>query len=250
MLTLYDIIKTLALPPGDLLVLLAAGLVLIASGRRRAGLAAITIATVTLYVLCTPIVGAALMRHIQAAPARDDTLAGSGAQAIVILSAGFVRYAPEYGGATVDQLTLQRLRYGAHLARRPDLPVLVSGGSPDRAPRPLAAMMKAALETDFGVDTRWVEDRSNDTYENAAFSAAILKAANVHSIILVTHAAHMRRAARLFAAEGLDVTPAPTVFATPFDQARPDFLPRLSGLQDSYYALYEILGAGWYALRH
>jgi uncharacterized SAM-binding protein YcdF (DUF218 family) len=250
MLTAYDIIKTLALPPGDMLVLIALGLWLSAGGRRRTGLTAITVATVTLYLLCTPTVGSALLRTIQAPPARDDALASSGAQAIVILSAGFVRYAPEYGGATVDQLTLQRLRYGAHLARRLDLPVLVSGGSPDRAPRPLAAMMKTALETDFGVETRWVEDRSNDTYENAAFSAALLKAADVHNIILVTHAAHMRRAERLFAAQGLTVTPAPTVFATPFDQTRPDFLPRLSGLQDSYYAIYEILGAGWYALRH
>src|SRR5689334_16456277 len=116
MLTAYDIIKTLALPPGDLLLLLAAGLCLIASGRRRAGALAIGVATITLYLLCTPIVGAALERAIQAPPARDDVLASSGAEAIVILSAGFERYAPEYGGATVDQLTLQRLRYGAHLA--------------------------------------------------------------------------------------------------------------------------------------
>src|SRR5437868_9806347 len=105
MLTTYDIIKTLVLPPGDLLVLLAAGIWLIAKGRRRTGLAAIAIATVVLYLLCTPIVGAALVRAIQAPPTRDDALAASGAQAIVILSAGFERYAPEYAGPTVDQLT-------------------------------------------------------------------------------------------------------------------------------------------------
>src|SRR4051812_39200783 len=127
MLTLYDIIKTLALPPGDLLVLLAAGIWLIARGRRKTGLAAIAIATVVLYLLSTPIVGTALLRAIQAPPARDDALAKSGAQAIVVLSAGFTRYAPEYAGPTVDQLTLQRLRYGAHLARRLALPILVSG---------------------------------------------------------------------------------------------------------------------------
>ena len=47
-------------------------------------------------------------------------LAASGAQAIVILSGGFQDNAPEYGagGGAVDSLTLQRLRYGAHLAHR------------------------------------------------------------------------------------------------------------------------------------
>src|SRR5262249_17381432 len=142
---------------------LAVGIGLIAKGWRRAGLAAVGIATVVFYMLCTPVVGSALMRAIQEPPARDDALAASGAQAIVILSAGFVRTAPEYGGPTVDQLTLQRLRYGAHLARRLNLPVLVSGGSPDRAPLPLAEMMKRALESDFGVDARWTEGNSNDT---------------------------------------------------------------------------------------
>jgi len=250
MLTVYDIIKTFALPPGDLLVLIVIGIVLIVRGRRRAGVTAIAAAVVALYLLSTPSVGSMLLRTIEAPAAEDQALATSGAQAIVVLSAGFVRYAPEYGGPTVDQATLQRLRYGAHLARRLNLPLLVSGGSPDRAPLPLAQMMKATLESDFGVEVRWTEDRSNDTYENAAFSAAILKAAGVHSIILVTHAAHMPRAARLFAAQGLVVTPAPTVFATPFAERRPDFLPRLSGLQDSYYAVYEIFGAAWYAIRH
>ena len=32
--------------------------------------------------------------------------------------------------------------------------------------------------------------------------------------------------------------------------ANAEWLPRLSGLQDSYYAIYEMLGAGWYAIRH
>jgi uncharacterized SAM-binding protein YcdF (DUF218 family) len=250
MLIIYDTIKTLVLPPADVLVALVVGIVLIARGRRRLGLGVIVAATAVLYILSTPFVGSALMRAVQTAPASDETLSKSGAQAIVILSAGFIRYAPEYGTPVVDQLTLQRLRYGAHLARRLDLPVLVTGGTPERAPFPLAEMMKSALEQDFGVKVRWTEDRSRDTYENAAYSAAILKADGIRNIILVTHAAHMRRAAALFAAQGLAVTEAPTVFATPLTATRPDLMPRLSGLQDSYYALYESLGAIWYAIRY
>jgi uncharacterized SAM-binding protein YcdF (DUF218 family) len=250
MLTIYDTIKTLVLPPADVLVALLAGIVLAARGRRRLGLGVILAATAILYVLSTPFVGSVLMRAVQADPATDAALSQSGAEAIVILSAGFIRYAPEYGTPVVDPLTLQRLRYGAHLARRLNLPILVAGGTPDRAPRPLAEMMKTALEQDFGVRVRWTEDRSRDTYENAAFSAAMLEADGVHRVILVTHAAHMRRAAALFAAQGLTVVEAPTVFVAPLRSTRPDFMPRLSGLQDSYYALYEVLGAVWYAIRY
>jgi uncharacterized SAM-binding protein YcdF (DUF218 family) len=41
----------------------------------------------------------------------------SNAQAIVILGGGVRREAPEYGGATLGGITLERVRYGARLAR-------------------------------------------------------------------------------------------------------------------------------------
>ena len=44
-------------------------------------------------------------------------LASAGADAIVILSGGLRDYAPEYGGSTVNRITLERVRYGARLAR-------------------------------------------------------------------------------------------------------------------------------------
>ena len=40
------------------------------------------------------------------------------AGAIVILSGGLRDYAPEYGGPTVNRVTLERVRYGARLARQ------------------------------------------------------------------------------------------------------------------------------------
>ena len=43
---------------------------------------------------------------------------------------------------------------------------------------------------------------------------------------------------------------APTGFGTPFADSQPNVLPQLSGMEDSYYAIYEILGALWYGLRH
>lgn len=245
---LYDFFKGLVLPPISLLVLFGAGLLCLAKGRRRPGLILTGAGFAALYLLSTPAVANLLMRVIDAPPAAERALAASGAQAIVILSGGFERYAPEYGDrGAVDGITLQRLRYGAHLARRLDLPVLVSGGQLDDAPATLADMMKSALEQDFGVAVRWTEGRSKDTYENAAFSASLLKADGVQRIILITHAGHMNRSARVFAAQGLSVIPAPTVFAPPLSI---DLWPRASSLHASYYALYEIIGAVWYRLRY
>ncbi|MHB1203967.1 MAG: YdcF family protein [Rhodospirillaceae bacterium] len=235
------------MPPGDLLAVLAAGFAFLLRGWRRTGLALTAAGILAFYLLSTTAVSCLLMRAVEAPPTSEATLAASGAQAIVVLSAGFELYAPEYSPGAVDGVTLQRLRYGAHLARLLNLPVLVSGGQPDDAPVSLAALMKAALEQDFGIPVRWTEEHSTTTYENAVLSAPLLKADGVQTIILVTHAAHMVRSARVFAATGLKVVPAPTVFSPP---GSVDMTSHLSALHDSYYALYEIFGAVWYALRH
>lgn len=228
-------------------MLLVAGLACLLLRRRRAGLALISTGIAAFYLLSVPAVSNLLMRSIEVPPTAPSVLAAADAQAIVVLSGGFEQHAPEYGAAgAVDGLTLQRLRYGAHLARRLGLPVLVTGGQPDDAPVSLAAMMKTALEQDFGVSVRWTEEKSRDTFENAIFSAPLLKADGVERILLVTHASHMARAVRVFEAAGLAVTPAPTVYAPPSSF---DLLPRLSSLYDSYYALYEMAGAVWYWLR-
>jgi uncharacterized SAM-binding protein YcdF (DUF218 family) len=109
--------------------------------------------------------------------------------------------------------------------------------------------MAQALEQDFGVAPRWLEERSTDTHENAEFSAAILRAAGIERIYLVTHSWHMPRARAAFARAGLAVTPAPTVFtdAPPWHIA---FAPSVTALRNSYYALHELLGGLWYRLAY
>lgn len=234
------------MPPGSLILLLLAGLVCLVRRRKRAGLALVGAGIATLFLLSTAAVSSLLARMVEMPPAPEAAIAASGAGAIVVISGGFERYAPEYGGNAVDAITLQRLRYAAHLARRLDLPILVSGGRPDDAEVSLAAMMKQALEQDFALQVRWVEGNARDTFENAVFSAGLLKSDGVDTIVLVTHATHMARSMRVFAAAGLKVVPAPTVFA-PISYG---IAPSLSALYESYFALYETLGSAWYALRH
>jgi uncharacterized SAM-binding protein YcdF (DUF218 family) len=96
---------------------------------------------------------------------------------------------------------------------------------------------------------RWQEDASRDTWENARDSAAILQAAGIRSVFVVTHAWHMRRALVAFRRFGLQATPAPVPFSrvVPFEIGA--FIPRASSWSASYYALHEWIGDAWYALR-
>ena len=114
--TFYGFFKDLALPPTDFFLLLIVGVVLVAAGRRRVGLAFIIAGFTIFYLLATPVVASMLLRAVQMPPTPEAELLHSDAEAIVVLSAGYLHHAPEYGGETVDNLTLARLRYAAHLA--------------------------------------------------------------------------------------------------------------------------------------
>jgi uncharacterized SAM-binding protein YcdF (DUF218 family) len=108
--------------------------------------------------------------------------------------------------------------------------------------------MREALVRDFGVPVRWLEDASDNTQQNARYSAEMVGRDGISRVALVTHASHMPRAARSFAVAGIAVIPAWTAFhrepLTPLD-----FLPRPEGLERSYHALHEWIGLTWYALR-
>jgi uncharacterized SAM-binding protein YcdF (DUF218 family) len=164
------------------------------------------------------------------------------AQAIVIVGGGLRHNAPEFGGTTLGQLTLERVRYGARVARATRLPVLVSGGAVYTGATE-ASVMKRALEEEFGVAVRWTEERSRDTRSNARETAAILAPLGVTRVILVAHGFDMPRAGAEFGSAGLQVVPAPTVIARErftFQRAV-ELLPSMSALHASYYALYELL---------
>lgn len=65
---------------------------------------------------------------------------------------------------------------------------------------------------DVPAEALWLESESRNTYENALYSAQILKEKGISEIFLVTSASHMPRSVKLFEAQGLQVTPLPTDF--------------------------------------
>lgn len=249
--------RELILPPSSLFLLIAIGLLMWRrwprAGRILAGSSLAVLAFVSTS-LGARFFAAPLER--QAIPLRAPEQAG--ARAIVVLAAGQVSRAPEYGGRDIpDYIALARLRYAAHLHRRTGLPILVSGGNGASGEElearyrvyTKADAMAAALREDFGVPVAWTERRSRDTGENARYSAELLRAQGVKRILLVTDAMHMARARRAFTHAGLEVVDAPTMFFTTRPLGPGAWIPSAEGLRRSWYAIYELIGSAWYRLR-
>ncbi|MEW5890127.1 MAG: YdcF family protein [Pseudomonadota bacterium] len=239
MFLVKKILATLLLPPMGPILLAALGLALLRRQPRLGRLLAGS-GLLSLYLLSIPAVTDPLLATLQIAPPVKYAQLRD-AQAIVVLGGGRYREAPEYGIDTVNRLTLERLRYGARLARTSGLPLLVSGGAPFGG-RPEAEAMAEALAQDFGVPVRWVENASRDTRENARFSAALLRREGIARVILVSHAWHMRRALAEFSAAGLQTVPAPTGFVHTTPPGVFDLLPGKPGMSHGYYAVHEWLG--------
>ena len=240
-------LSELLLPPANLLLLAVAGYALLRVAPRT-GRALIAGAVVLLYLMSTPLVSEFALDTIQWGVPLDRSRIAE-ATAIVVLGGGSNRDAVEYGGDTVNFRTLERIRYAARLHRETGLPILTTGGKPPEYNESEAALMKRALEEDFLVSVRWIEPDSATTAENAANSAPLLKAAGVNTIVLVTHAYHMRRAKIEFERHGLAVQPAPTDISGPGEVTASDFVPAIRSLYASYYAMHEAIGMVWYALK-
>lgn len=235
-------LSDLLLPPATLG--LAAFLVLLL-WRGRAGRGVATVLIGLLTVLGLPVVGDVLLASL------DPPLVAIPAQpppgAIVILSADVERTSVE-GKPDLGAWTLERERAGARLARLTHLPILVTGGIVN-VPPPVAQQMAVSLREDFNTPVRWIEDASATTWENARFSAPMLRADGIQRVYLVTHAWHMRRSLLAFRRAGMD--PVPYVVR---QDAPPAFdwralVPRVSAWGHSYLAIHEWVGLLFYEWR-
>jgi len=236
LVTLKSLLHTLLLPPGGLLLLAIAGLLLLRR-HRTTGMTLLVVAVGALWLLSTPIIADELTLAVEKFPPLDLTKPVH-AQAIVILGGGGYRLrAPEYGGAPAAEMEqLDRLSYGAYVARRTSLPVLVTGATNE------AIAMSVSLSRSFGVTPRWVENHSRDTFDNARYSARMLFAEHITRIVLVTSSTHLWRATQEFQSAGFEVVPAPADVWAPREATESRFVPRPEALLRSQRALYELVG--------
>jgi len=234
-------VKPFLLPPLNLVVL-AVVLLALRAWLRLPRRLPIAITAIAAWLLCTPLVGQGFLVLHQTHPPLGTAGMTREPGAIVVLSAGFRDAAPEAGGTLLDGLSLTRVLYADAVQDITGLPILVTGGRIRDGAPPIARVMAGFLRERMGAEVGWVEPRARSTWENAAYSAAMLRAEGIRRVYLVTHAWHMPRAVHAFRDHGLRVTPAPTGFTQPPSLDLASVLPSPGGLRASYYGLHEVFG--------
>lgn len=231
-----SLLKAVLLPPVGLVVLALAGMLL--ARRRSIGTVLTAASLLLLLAISLPIVAYAL-NGILDAPVAFDSSRPTQAMAIVIPAGGLREHAPEYGGVTLSALTLERVRYGAMLAKRSGLPVLLTGGTAVQGTTE-AEVMRTALAEEFGVSARWVESRSRNTRENATNTARMLLPSGIKRIVLVGHVFDIRRFTVEFERAGFEVVPASTGPRAGHEYSWRDWVPSMRAIEASHFACYEI----------
>lgn len=242
-----SLLLSLAIPPIGFVTLIICGLVL-SFWLFRTGRAVVWAAAIGLLLFSMPVLSySALVALESGLPTRP--LPGHPPQAIIVLGAEVIRSRDEPLGVRPGLLTLDRLRTAAALHRRTGLPILATGGTSQIDVAAVGLAMERSLRDDFQAPARWVEAKSLDTWENARFSADILRAEGITSVYVVTSSWHMKRALLAFKGTGLIVTAAPTPVDIPLGPQIEGFMPHASILQLGYYAVHEWIGLAWYSYR-
>jgi uncharacterized SAM-binding protein YcdF (DUF218 family) len=244
------LIESLLLPPGGLLLVAFLGLIFWRTGfgRKLLGLSLATI-----WLLSLPAVADLLFLGLEKfPPISAEEINSETHQAIVVLGGGRNIGAPEYAGDTINPPSLARLRYAAFLSRKTGVPIIPSGGNPGAIGIAEARLAKKILMQEFGVEVLAIESRSNTTWENARYTAQLMKEKGISNIILVTDAYHMQRSIYAFQRNGINPTPAPTNFLSIVgDEVSPiiKYLPSGKTVRKTSMAAHEYLGRLWYMFK-
>ncbi len=266
MLVLTKVLTALLVPPGLLVLGLAAAAVLIVIRRRIWAVALTGICCAGLVFASTEVLSHGFVRaledHYPALTPLDVAAMAGEATHIVVLGGGMQLLAPDapdgaavlsgHGGAAVlSSHAVRRVLHALRLHRATGLPIVLSGGRVLRGEEvPAEADIAATFLEDLGVDPwRLIrEDQSRTTWENAVAVSGLIGNAR---IVLVTSAFHMARAVYCFERNGLEVVPAPADYLT--DYSKPtvlSYLPDARPLCATFLAVREYAALLVYRLRY
>lgn len=239
------------------------GLLVVAAGagstfwNRRAGVAAIGVGVLILWVPSMPLFSdwaqgtieqQHLPRPMEEVPDADAivTLGGSVGAPVP------PRLHPDLNG------TADRVWHAARLYRAEKAPLIVASGGTlpwrDQTFREAPAMRDLLVSWGVPSDSVLMESESANTYENATGTAELAEEHGIEQVLLVTSALHMRRALATFRATGLEVIPAATDHqVVTRRRTLLDLFPDAGALQGSTATLREYVGylvydwRGWIA---
>jgi uncharacterized SAM-binding protein YcdF (DUF218 family) len=161
--------------------------------------------------------------------------------ALVVLAAGIRTYDPAVPlRERMDGTTTARVLTAARLWHRHHFGLVVATGTPEALPH---CMKDLLVGLGVPADRIAVEEKSTNTRENAAFSAAILRARGAETVVVVTSATHLTRAVREFARAGITAIPTPADLHGMNPLGFETLLPSLGGLSGTHIVVHEVLGS-------
>ena len=202
---------------------------------------ALSIAWVVLWSL--PSVSSILVGALESQYPPIDPSALPTRAAMVVLGGGISAPA---GGNPFPKLhaAADRVWHAARVYRAGKAPLIVlSGGTDPAEGRVSEAEASAILLRDLGVPDSAIvlETQSQRTAQNAEFTSRLLAKRDITSVLLVTSAMHMHRAARLFEAAGLQVFPVATDYEYSVLSGPRAWIPDADALLNSGRALKELV---------
>lgn len=242
MFELTKIVTAAILPPFNVLLLWLFALLCFVRHWRKLGYLSAALGIAILYIFSIPYTSEKLHNTL----VTEDNLTLDDyrqAQAIVLLGGGLRGSKELYAKLAINQVALERLRYAAYLQKETQLPLLITGSSPNGTSE--AKVMAQELQQFFNVPTKWLEQKAKTTKENALFSREILEKAGVKNIVLVTNQWHMQRAKHLFEQQGFEVLPASVgggITPANYSLNLMYFIPQSGALHSNMHALKEWIG--------
>ena len=210
-------------------------------------------AAVIVWVIGSPVTATIATGLLESRHQPFDRSSSARFDAVVVLGGGAMGKGSLRPADQLTGLSLQRTLCGTDLFLEHRAPRLILSGGDGRifgeGPKEAVEMKRVAIGAGVPEQAILLDDRSRTTYENAL---GVRRALGQGSILLVTSASHMSRAAGLFRKQGFDVTPAPCNYSVqewpafwgnldPFD-----LVPTLTALDRLTNSLSEAIGIATY----
>lgn len=242
---LKPLLTLLFLPPVGPMLLLVLACLMVRKHQRLAW-RMVVISCISLWIFGSHATAYGLSRLLLKTYPPVNTSEIDKAQAIVVLGGGIELQAPEYGEPVLGAYSHARLRYGAHLKRITQLPMLFAGGKGWSAGSlQMHSEAEVAAQTalrELNMNIEWLDTESRDTRQSAEFAYEILAPEGKKCILLVTNDWHMQRSVRNFERAGFTVIPAPMGYLQAPSNPLFDYLPSSGGMSSTHFVLKEWIG--------
>lgn len=174
------------------------------------------------------------------------------AQAIVVLGGSTASHRPNWFESYDRAKTVARVDTAARLYQAQRAPlVIVSGAALDGTVSEAQIMANQLRQQGVPAEAIIQENKSFTTYENAVYTARLLKEEDLDQVLLVTSALHMPRAMGVFQKQQVHAIPAssPPQIVVPDDPAFSFWQPNTHVLSASRSVVKEYVGMLVYWLR-